>query len=73
MLEFQGREAISQPYRFDLELVSERDWGGLALTLFIFAAVVLLGMPLSIVFTIMQLPLMQRHALPEEDEEKAKG
>ena len=31
------------------------------------------NMPLSIVFTIMQLPLMQRHALPEEDEEKAKG
>jgi len=27
VLEFQGREAISQPYRFDLELVSERpDW-----------------------------------------------
>ena len=24
VLEFQGREAISQPYRFDLELVSER-------------------------------------------------
>jgi type VI secretion system secreted protein VgrG len=24
LLEFQGREAISQPYRFDLELVSER-------------------------------------------------
>ncbi|MGA4638800.1 type VI secretion system tip protein TssI/VgrG [Stutzerimonas stutzeri] len=24
MLEFRGREAISQPYRFDLELVSER-------------------------------------------------
>jgi len=23
-------------------------------------------MPLSIIFTIMQLPLMQRHALPEE-------
>jgi intracellular septation protein len=31
------------------------------------------NMPLSIVFTIMQLPLMQRHALPEEDEEEAKG
>jgi intracellular septation protein len=30
-------------------------------------------MPLSIVFTIMQLPLMQRHALPEEAEEEAKG
>ena len=24
VLEFRGREAISQPYRFDLELVSER-------------------------------------------------
>ena len=32
------------------------------------------NMPLSIVFTLMQLPLMQRHALPEEDgEEEANG
>ncbi|MEM5470703.1 septation protein A [Hoeflea sp. AS60] len=31
------------------------------------------NMPLSIVFTLMQLPLMQRHALPEEDEDEAKG
>ena len=30
------------------------------------------NMPLSIVFTLMQLPLMQRHALPPEDE-PAKG
>ena len=28
------------------------------------------NMPLSIVFTLAQLPLMQRHALPEEGEEK---
>ncbi|MCY0092707.1 septation protein A [Hoeflea ulvae] len=28
------------------------------------------NMPLSIVFTLMQLPLMQRHALPEEVEQK---
>ncbi|MAS93379.1 MAG: ABC transporter permease [Verrucomicrobiales bacterium] len=39
--------------------VSERDWGGLALTLFIFAAVVLIGMPLSIVFA-----LLRRSNLP---------
>jgi intracellular septation protein len=31
------------------------------------------NLPLSIVFTIMQLPLMQRHALPEEDGDGAKG
>ena len=30
-------------------------------------------MPLSIIFTIMQLPLMQRHALPAEGQEEAKG
>lgn len=39
--------------------VNERDWGGLALTLFIFAAVVLIGMPLSIVFA-----LLRRSDLP---------
>lgn len=31
------------------------------------------NMPLSIVFTILQLPLMQRHALPEEDGEEKAG
>ncbi len=31
------------------------------------------NMPLSIVFTLMQLPLMQRHALPEEDADEAKS
>jgi intracellular septation protein len=28
------------------------------------------NLPLSIIFTLLQLPLMQRHALPEEDEEE---
>ncbi|WP_417433473.1 septation protein A [Hoeflea sp.] len=31
------------------------------------------NMPLSILFTLAQLPLMQRHALPDEDAEEAKG
>ena len=31
------------------------------------------NLPLSIVFTILQLPLMQRHALPEADGDGAKG
>lgn len=31
------------------------------------------NMPLSIVFTLLQLPLMQRHALPEEGVDEAKG
>ena len=31
------------------------------------------NLPLSIIFTIMQLPLMQRHALPDENGEEAKG
>jgi len=30
------------------------------------------NLPLSIVFTLLQLPLMQRHALPEEDADEAK-
>lgn len=44
---------------FGLTPVNERDWGGLALTLFIFAAVVLIGMPLAIVFA-----LLRRSELP---------
>ncbi len=44
---------------FGLTPVVERDWGGLSLTLFIFAAVCLLGMPLSIVFA-----LLRRSELP---------
>ena len=43
--------------------VSEPDWGGLALTLFIFAAVVLIGMPLSVVFAFLRrskLPWISR-------------
>ena len=44
---------------FGLPVVVERDWGGLSLTVFIFAAVVLLGMPLAIVFA-----LLRRSELP---------
>ena len=48
---------------FGLAPVGERDWGGLALTLFIFAAVVLIGMPLSVIFALLrrsELPLISR-------------
>lgn len=31
------------------------------------------NLPLAIVFTMLQMPLMQRHALPEEDADEAKG
>ena len=44
---------------FGLTPVVERDWGGLSLTVFIFAAVCLLGMPLSIIFA-----LLRRSELP---------
>jgi general L-amino acid transport system permease protein len=44
---------------FGLTTVVERDWGGLSLTVFIFAAVCLLGMPLSILFA-----LLRRSELP---------
>lgn len=44
---------------FGLPEVTEQNWGGLALTVFIFAAVVLLGMPLAIVFA-----LLRRSDLP---------
>jgi len=44
---------------FGLTPISEREWGGLALTVFIFAAVSLIGMPLAIVFA-----LLRRSSLP---------
>jgi len=44
---------------FGLTPVFEQKWGGLSLTIFIFAAVSLLGMPLSIVFA-----LLRRSELP---------
>ncbi|WP_377190493.1 amino acid ABC transporter permease [Ruegeria meonggei] len=44
---------------FGLTPVVERDWGGLSLTVFIFASVCLLGMPLSIIFA-----LLRRSELP---------
>jgi general L-amino acid transport system permease protein len=44
---------------FGLTPVFEQNWGGLALTVFIFAAVSLLGMPLAIVFA-----LLRRSELP---------
>lgn len=44
---------------FGLTPVSEREWGGLALTVFIFAAVSLIGMPLAIIFA-----LLRRSSLP---------
>lgn len=48
---------------FGLRLVTEEQWGGLSLTIFIFAAVALIGMPLSIAFALMRrsrLPLLAR-------------
>ncbi|WP_417208575.1 amino acid ABC transporter permease [Antarctobacter sp.] len=44
---------------FGLSDVSEQNWGGLSLTIFIFAAVCLLGMPLAIIFA-----LLRRSNLP---------
>jgi len=44
---------------FGLTPVFEQNWGGLALTIFIFAAVSILGMPLAIVFA-----LLCRSSLP---------
>lgn len=48
---------------FGLTPVFERNWGGLALTMFIFAAVSILGMPLAIAFALLrrsQLPWISR-------------
>jgi general L-amino acid transport system permease protein len=48
---------------FGLTPVFEQNWGGLALTIFIFAAVSILGMPLAIVFALLrrsQLPWISR-------------
>ncbi|MFD0981007.1 amino acid ABC transporter permease [Tropicimonas aquimaris] len=44
---------------FGLTPVSEQNWGGLSLTLFIFASVTLIGMPMAIVFA-----LLRRSHLP---------
>jgi len=44
---------------FGLVEVTEQNWGGLSLTIFIFAAVSLLGMPLAIIFA-----LLRRSKLP---------
>jgi len=44
---------------FGLVEVNEQNWGGLSLTIFIFAAVSLLGMPLAIIFA-----LLRRSDLP---------
>ncbi|GGG83878.1 ABC transporter permease [Salipiger pallidus] len=44
---------------FGLPVVTEQNWGGLSLTLFIFAAVCILGMPLAICFA-----LLRRSKLP---------
>jgi len=44
---------------FGLVEVTEQNWGGLSLTIFIFAAVSLLGMPLAIIFA-----LLRRSDLP---------
>lgn len=46
---------------FGLKLITEEQWGGLSLTIFIFAAVALIGMPLSVAFALMRrsrLPLL---------------
>ncbi len=46
---------------FGMREVLETDWGGLALTMFIFGAVCIIGMPLSIVFALLrrsQLPVV---------------
>ncbi|WP_421703763.1 amino acid ABC transporter permease [Aliiroseovarius sp.] len=39
---------------FGLSEISEQNWGGLSLTIFIFATVILLGMPLAIVFALLR-------------------
>lgn len=44
---------------FGMPVVTEQNWGGLALTIFIFAAVCIIGMPLAIVFA-----LLRRSELP---------
>ena len=44
---------------FDLPVVRERQWGGLALTLFVFASTVIIGMPMAIV-----LALLRKSRLP---------
>lgn len=44
---------------FGLKPVFEQEWGGLSLTIFVFASVTLLGMPLAIIFA-----LLRRSELP---------
>ncbi|QKV20023.1 amino acid ABC transporter permease [Oricola thermophila] len=44
---------------FGLSLITEEQWGGLSLTIFIFASVALIGMPMAIAFA-----LMRRSAFP---------
>ncbi|GAA6165651.1 amino acid ABC transporter permease [Pelagimonas sp. KU-00592-HH] len=44
---------------FGLTEVTEQNWGGLSLTIFIFATVILMGMPMAIVFA-----LLRRSELP---------
>ena len=48
---------------FGLTPVFEQNWGGLSLTIFIFASVTILGMPLAIIFALLrrsELPLISR-------------
>jgi general L-amino acid transport system permease protein len=48
---------------FGLSLILENQWGGLALTMFVFSATVLLGMPLAVVLALLRrsrLPVIQK-------------
>ena len=44
---------------FGMTLVSERNWGGLSLTIFIFSMVAIMGMPMAVIFA-----LLRRSELP---------
>lgn len=59
-------------YFLFMALVNEVIWRNFS-TDFWIAFKVWGNLPLSIIFTLLQLPLMKRHALPEESAEAAKG
>ncbi|CAM3719952.1 amino acid ABC transporter permease (plasmid) [Agrobacterium radiobacter] len=48
---------------FGMSLVFPQQWGGLSLTLYVFASIVILGMPLAVIFALLRkssLPLVSR-------------
>lgn len=56
---FMGFYFLMRGGVFGLTAIPERDWGGLALTLFIFASVIVIGMPLAVC-----LALLRQSRLP---------